>query len=180
MSVPHALAAVVVTTVITAASSACGSGAGGPSPAPLPPGTTQDNAAPLESATVSAHHVLRLSGTSGSADVSFTVPPGALPAGSTVTEESVTVSDFRRPPGTSLLSGFGLSWRTPADTQPAASIPISMTIKDPGMARGDILYLIGPDDGLVEQVPSTPEGVVRFDFVYVSAYVVDDPNHPSS
>ena len=147
--------------------------AGAQTPAPPPPGTTTSNTTPLGSAPVTTGAPVDLSGQSADGTATVTVPAGALPVGSTVTELAVDLSDFRPPSGTHFLVGFGASWQAPDASRPPTSSPVTLTISDSAMAAGDVVYLIGPDDGLIEQVASTPADQVTVTFDSPSAFLVD-------
>ena len=90
---------------------------------------------------------LRLTLRSGLAKAVLWVPPGALPLGTRVALASVTdatalLKDL--PAGESYLVSFSISWLAPNGTSPKASKPLLLTITDPTIKVGDIIYMLTP------------------------------------
>ncbi len=75
--------------------------------------------------------------------MSASIPPGALPSGTTVSLYPVTSTATlasKLPLGQSYVLGFAISWREPNGSSSAATAPISMTITDSGIVAGDTIY----------------------------------------
>ena len=81
----------------------------------------------------------------GAAKVTVTIPTGALPTNTTVSfyplERSSPVASSL-PAGKSDLVSFALSWEEPGGSVPVASDPISVTIVDPRILSGDVVYQV--------------------------------------
>jgi Domain of unknown function (DUF4214) len=146
-----------------------------PTPAPPPPGTSGSDITALITSTVSASGPTDVSASSGGASSDVTIPAGALPGGTTVTEYSVDTADFIPPAGSSYILGFGVSWQAPDGTTPAASTPITMTIMDPSIAVGDVIYQVASDGSLVEVGTATQAGQVTITFEQDPSFLVATP-----
>ena len=153
-----------------------------PTPAPPPPGTSSSDATPLSTTAVSPSGPTTLTSPPGDTpagvSASVTVPPGALPAGTTVTEYSVNTSSFTPPPGASFVVGFAVSWTGASATQTNSSgqpIPVTMTINDPSIVAGDVIYMVGPTGALVPVGIADANGTVTVSFTQDPAFLVAAP-----
>lgn len=119
---------------------------------------------------VDASGTTTLTGHSGTATVSVSVPGGALPTGSILGLFPVTGPGSLAgavPGGDAYLAAFGLTWITPTGATPAASRPVTVTITDPSIEPGDTIYL-ATAHGLEAAGTATTAGTVTIT-------VVDDP-----
>ena len=103
-----------------------------------------------------------------------TVPAGALPVGTTVsvypvTNASALASDV--PPGQTYLLSFSVSWEAPGGGAPAATAPITMTITDPSIVAGDVIYAV-TSTGVREVGKATVNGTVTVTFTNDPVFLV--------
>ena len=103
---------------------------------------------------------------SSGASETITVPAGALPSGTTVSVYPVTntaplVAEV--PAASSYVLSFAVSWEAPNGTSPTATTPISMTISDPSIVAGDVIYEV-TSAGLTDVGTATADGSVTITF----------------
>ena len=128
-------------------------------PAPPPPGAS-GNLPPVTSTVSSTNSPTTVSGKSGTSSATVTVPAGALPTGTSVSLYPVTPPP--PPPGVQgFVLGFGVSWTGQTNTN--ANTPVTMTVTDPNIAAGDVVYEL---DSTGKAVPLPP-----------GSYTVDPVNH---
>jgi hypothetical protein len=73
------------------------------------------------------------------------VPAGALPTGTTVsfypiTNTAVLTADL--PSGQTNVLDFAVTWETPSGSAPTATSPITVTVEDPNIVAGDVVYIV--------------------------------------
>jgi hypothetical protein len=133
-----------VTTTTTAPSSATTTPPTTSTTVPLPSGTPSGVFGVPVTTTVGAKGA-SLTISAGNASAAVTVPPRALPAGTSVGVFAVKnprglLGKF--PAGRSYLISFAVAWKAPNGTSPMAKSPIRMTITDPSIQAGDIIYVL--------------------------------------
>jgi len=127
---------------------------------PLPPGLPPGSFGARVTGTVTSDGA-QLSDQGNGASAHLLVPPGALPAGTTLSIVAVNDSAAlaaKVPVGQSYLASFALSWLTPAGISPAATAPIVVTIDDPSIRAGDIVYFLTPSGRLQVAGVATANG----------------------
>jgi len=118
------------------------------------------------SVTASCAAATTVSETSGGASETITVPQCALPSGTTVSAYQVinTVPLVAQvPAGSSYVLSFAVTWEAPNGTSPTATAPITMTITDPNIKAGDIIYEL-TSTGLAAVGTATANGTVTITF----------------
>lgn len=110
----------------------------------------------------------------GKATASVTVPEGALPAGTKVTiataADRATLQSLV-PKGQGYVTAFTAGWVTPSGTSPEASAPVTMTVEDPAIHRGNRVYeLTGTAVKLVGI--ATVDGAIELHFTADPSFVV--------
>ena len=148
-------------------------------PAPLPPGTPPGVYTAPVSTTVGASGSASLEDTYGNARIAVAAPPGALPAGTTLTVEpaSAPSSITALIPGhQAYVTSFVVGWVAPNGSSPVASQPVTMTIHDPSIAPGDDVYEL-TGNGLELVGVATTAGVIVVRFTSDPAFVVAQPPH---
>ncbi|MDA8280979.1 MAG: hypothetical protein M0Z63_11280, partial [Actinomycetota bacterium] len=113
-----------------------------------------------------------VSGASGAASATVTVPSGGLPAGTMVTVYAVDTTGFAAPAGAGFLTGFAVSWQAPDGSSPTASTPITLTITDPAIQAGDVISMVEADGSLQKAGTASRDGVVTVRFTTDPAYLV--------
>jgi hypothetical protein len=137
-----------------------------PTNAPPPSTLPSSSYGTPSSAPVSATGSTTVTLTSGGAKVVATAPAGALPGCTTlsiypVTDPSSLVAQI--PSGKSYLIAFGVSWQTCAGTSPLATSPLTMTITDPSIVAGDVIYEL-TSTGLVAVGTASSNGTATVTF----------------
>ena len=100
------------------------------------------------------------------AKISVTIPTGALPDGTTVSLYPVAdTSPIAKslPAGKAYLLSFALSWEEGDGSVPVASQPVSVTIVDPGIAVGDVIYEV-TSTGIKPVVKANENGQLTVEF----------------
>lgn len=110
----------------------------------LPPGTPVGTyTTPL--VTMVGADGARLNESAGGATVTVQVPPGALPSGTELgiawAANSSALKDRVRT-GQAYLLSFSVSWAVPGGSSPPASAPLALTVADPSLKAGDIIYML--------------------------------------
>jgi hypothetical protein len=149
--------------------------------APPPSGVAAAVFGAPTSETVTAATGLTLTGSQSGASATVSVPAGALPSGTTVSIYPVTNTgalSAEVPAGQSYVVSFAVSWQAPDGTSPAATTPITMTIDDPGIVDGDVVYEV-ESRGLVVVGTATADGVATITFESDPTFVVSAPLHAS-
>jgi hypothetical protein len=131
-----------------------------------PPSGASGLGAPTSSSTPS-NTSLTVTETQGTASVTVFVPAGALPTGTAISVYPVSsVGSLLSmvPSGDAYVTSLVVSWETPSGTSPAASLPITMTISDPAIVAGDVIYEVGQNGKLTPAGTATANGVVTLMF----------------
>ncbi len=97
---------------------------------------------------------------------SLSVPPGALPAGTTIDVYPVDdgpALQEQLPPGQSYVAGVAVTWLDPNGLSPMAGEPIRLTIAAAAIRPGDAVYVVTPSGPQPQQaVVSNGQAVVTF------------------
>jgi hypothetical protein len=132
---------------------------------PFPPGSPAGAYGTPVVGTMSPAGV-HLASTSDGAMALLSVPANALPAGTKVGLAVVAnpaLLKSKIPAGQSYLVSFSVSWATPDGRSPEAATPIGLTITDPSIRAGDVVYGLAP--GRLERVGvATVDGQVAVSF----------------
>ena len=180
--VPNVVPSAPVTTAatpVTTASSTPTSSALPPASSPAPPPPFA-NPASYPKVGTSVMYSSSTGGTVtssvGQANMALSIPPGALPSGTTVSvyDGNATALSEQLQAGT-VVTGFAVSWKTPAGTTPPASKPLTMTIYDPSIKAGDIVYEQTYGGGLEAVGEATVDGQVTITFTIDPSFVVVSP-----
>ncbi|HET9733352.1 MAG TPA: cell wall-binding repeat-containing protein, partial [Acidimicrobiales bacterium] len=134
-----------VAPVVTGGGSSGGGGTPPPTPAPPPPGESNLVSNPVNTVVV-GQGPTTLQGTIGNSIVSVGADPSALPSGSPLTLYAISeqVLNGLLPPGTPIpLVSVGVSWQAPDGSTPNASTPLQLTITDPQIQIGDLVFEVG-------------------------------------
>ena len=96
------------------------------------------------------------------------VPADALPPGTSVSvypvlNPAAAAQALSGTATTAYVASFGVSWLTTSLTSPPATSPITMTISDPSIAVGDVVYLLTPS-GPQAVGTATSTGTITFTF----------------
>jgi hypothetical protein len=113
----------------------------------LPPGTPLGTYTTPLLAVVGADGA-RLQDSAEGATVTVQVPAGALPPGTEVGIASAANSSALRDrvrTGQAYLISFSVAWVAPGGSSPTASAPLALTIVDPAVKAGDIIYMLHGD-----------------------------------
>ena len=134
------------------------------------------------SASVSSGSTTTLTSTQATVSATISVPPGALPAGTIVTAYPVVnsaalTSDL--PTDQPYVASFVVSWQAPDGTTPAASAAITMTITDPSIVTGDVVYELS-SSALTPVGTATQKGSVTITFTSDPAFIVAGAAPPSA
>ena len=152
-----------------------------PSSAPTPTGVPPaDLGAPMSTLLTGAGGSLDLSSLSNSS--TLTVPAGALPAGTLLSEFPVVNSSTLAgevPSGQSYVLSVGVSWVAPNGGVPVATSPLAMTITDAGIVAGDSLYVLAAS-GYVLVATATTNGSISFSFSANGAFVITSAAAPAA
>ena len=140
----------------------------GPTNAPPPtnPSVPASSFGTPTSVTASCAATTTVSETSGGANETITVPQCALPSGTTVSAYPVINTAplvAQVPAGSSYVLSFAVTWEAPNGTSPTATAPITMTITDPNIKAGDIIYEL-TSTGLAAVGTATANGTVTITF----------------
>ena len=146
----------------------------GPTNAPPPSGvSTSSLGVPVSgSASKTASTTITLSTTSTSSTI--TIPPGALPAGTTVSAypiTSVTALAAQVPANHSYVVAVAISWQTGTGTSPDATVPLTLTITDVSIVAGDTIYVL-TSSGMVVAGTATVSGSATITFTADPVFVV--------
>jgi len=129
------------------------------------------------SVTLSSAASTTVSQSSGAASAVVSIPAGALPIGTSVSLYPVTNSAPllpQLPAGASYLASFVVAWRSPDGTSPTAAVPLIMTIKDPGIVAGDIIFM-PTSVGLTREVTAATNGSVSLTFTTDPTLILSRP-----
>ena len=151
-----------------------GGGGGGPTNAPPPSGLPTSDFGVPSSATVSSTASTVVTLNSGGSSVTVSVPAGALPASTTISIYPITSTSTLTgsvPAGQSYVLSFAVSWETPDYTTPTASVPLTLTITDPSIKAGDIIYEL-TSTGLVAMGTAAVDGSATLTFSSDPVFVV--------
>ena len=133
------------TTTTTTSSGATTTTTTVPANAPAPAGLPSTSYGTPVSVTASSTTAVSVSQTSGGANVTLSIPAGALPANTTVSVYPITATSTvtsQVPAGQSYVAAIAVSWEAPDGTSPNATAPITMTISDPSIKKGDTIYVL--------------------------------------
>ena len=103
-----------------------------------------------------------------------TIPAGALPTDTVLTDRSVTTAsghDRLVPSGDLYLDSFAVSWQTTAGTAPSATRLVTITINDPALQPGDAV-LVRVFDGFRAVGFVKRYGIVAVDFTSGETFLV--------
>jgi len=113
------------------------------SQAPAPVGLAQDSFGSPVSAGVSLTQVTNVALSSGGTTSLVSVPIGALPAGTTISAFPVVKPGVVPvPTGQSYVTSIIVTWLAPDGSSPTATAPLTLTITDPAIKKGDNVYQI--------------------------------------
>jgi hypothetical protein len=163
----------------SAPSSGGGGGGGGgatvgPTNAPPPSGLAASAFGTPVSIHVAASGSTTASASLGSASATISVPPGAMPAGTTVSIYPVPSSstfDSQIPSGSTYVTSFAVSWENPDGTSLNTVTPVTMTITDPNIQAGDTIYVL-TSKGLSPAGTATVNGTVTVTFSSDPLYAI--------
>ena len=112
-----------------------------------------------------------------SPNASLTLPPGALPEGTTVTIYVGNQSTLARlvPAGQTYLASFAVSWTAPDGSSPNATAPLSLTINDPRITTGAVQYQTTAT-GVQPVTGNVAAGKATFTFTVDPGFVVAAPS----
>ena len=129
--------------------------------APPPSGTPSGSATILQSSTYSGTSQMTVTGTSGNSTATVTVPAGDTSlVGATLSLYSLNTAQLPTAPnGSSLVDAFSISWQTANGVTPTATLPVSISITDPSVKPGDIVYELNSTGSLVP-VPTSDVTIV--------------------
>jgi hypothetical protein len=162
------------TTSANPASAIVINGVGAPSAALPPSGVPAADFGSPASVSVSATQSVTDTVTSGTSSSVVTVPMGALPAGTTVSTYPITDTaslQTQVPPGNSYVASIAVSWSVPVGTSAVATIPITLTITDPNIKAGDVIYEVTLA-GLTKVGTATVDGSVTITFTTDPIFMV--------
>lgn len=121
-----------------------------------------------------------ISATNGPLTADVTIPAGALPIGTTVQVAPVPDAGTLAKTITSsagadaYVAAFSVTWTTPSGTATSASSPITMTINDPSIQKGDVIYAVV--NGTLQKVGvATANGSATVTFTSDPTFVVLAP-----
>jgi hypothetical protein len=106
--------------------------------------------------------------------VTISVPAGALPTGTTVSEYPVTNSTAlgsEVPTGQSFVVALAVTWQTPSGTSPESTTPLTIAITDSTIVVGDPIY-VATSSGLTPVGNATSAGSVTVIFETDPVFVV--------
>ena len=110
-------------------------------------------------------------------NASVTVPAGALPAGTTVSVYPVLSTAGLAdtfPSGHKFVVSMVVTWRAPDGSVPIAGVPVTMTISNPAIKKGDKVYQYF--NGVLTFVgKATKAGTITFTFTEDPVFTVSSP-----
>ena len=142
-------------------------------PAPPPTGIAPSDLGTPQSTVVgtTATSILLVS---GSSIFELTVPASSLPAGTTVSLYPVTTTSSLKsqvPAGGSFIVALAISWQTAGGATPASAVPLTLTVSDPGIVTGDVVYVVTAT-GLTGVGVATSNDTVTINFSSDPVFVV--------
>jgi hypothetical protein len=150
-------------------------------PAPPPPVevvTVSSYGTPTSATTQSGATTTVASSAGVGVTATVAVPAGALPAGTVVSVYPVvnsaaltTALNSNGQAGQAFVLSFAVVWQTPNGTSPKASVPITMTVSDPGIRPGDTIYAL-TSRSLVAVGYSSQVGIATITFSTDPLFVV--------
>ena len=170
------VAASPTTIVVGSATSGSASSTGATStsiPAPPPAGIAPSSLGVPQSVilgTTAASVVL----VSGSSIFEVTVPASSLPAGTTLSLYPVTTTTAatsQLPPGSVFVAALAVSWQTAGGSSPAAGSPLTMTVSNPSIVAGDVIYIMTPS-GLQQVGVATSNDMATVNFINDPVFIV--------
>lgn len=154
-----------------------------------PPTTTQPPVAPptrtpgsVTTVVGSSTRTTSFGASSSTAKAQVSIPAGALPVGTEVTVAPVAnngllaaaTTSSSRTSSAAYVSAFSISWVAPDGTTPVASKAISLTITDPSLKAGDVVYEL-VNGSLVRVGVATADGTVTITLTSDPVFVVLAP-----
>ncbi|HET9058514.1 MAG TPA: hypothetical protein VFN61_01225 [Acidimicrobiales bacterium] len=82
----------------------------------------------------------------------------------------------RVPSGQVFVTSFSVTWEAPDGSSPPASVPVTITITDPAIRPGDVIYMV-TTKGLKAVGTATRRGVAEVSFTTDPAFVVSAVPH---
>jgi len=164
------------TIVVGSATSGSGSSTGGTStliPAP-PPAGIAPSALGLPQSVIIGTTAVSIVLVSGQSIFEVTVPASSLPAGTTVSLYPVTTASAassQLPSGSTYVTSVAVSWQTAGGSSPAAGSPLTMTVSDPSIVAGDVVYAV-TSSGLQQVGVATVNDMVTVNFVNDPVFIV--------
>ncbi len=153
--------------------------------APAPPVLSSSSyGTPASSSVNSSGGVTTVTNT-GSAtgsSATVTVPAGALPVGTTVSVYPVVQSSevtAQVPANNSYVISFAVSWETTSGTSPTSLAPITLTITDPSIKKGDTIYELTANGPVAVGVASA-DGTATITFTTDPTFIVTTPKIATS
>ncbi len=153
-----------------------------PAPTPTVSGVAVTFGTPTSTTTSASSSTSIIQSEVGST-ASVSVPQGALPTGTTVSmypvfNPATVAATLSTTTTTAYVASYGISWVTPSSTSPAATAPITMTITDPGIVAGDVIYVLTPS-GPQAVGTATTDGSITFTFTQDPVFVLGAPSPPA-
>ena len=145
-----------------------------PYPPPLPTGVSTSALGSATSATTHLDNPVKLTQTVNGVTTTVSVPANALPADTTVSLYPLTNTaalEGSVPAGKSYVVASGVSWVLNGTT-PTASSPITMTITDPSIAAGDVVYQVTSQGALIEAGTATANGTMTITFTSDPTFIM--------
>ena len=142
---------------------------------PPPPGIPPASFGAAKTGTASTTRATTVADAVGRVSAILDVPAGALPAGTTVSVRSVVNAHAINsliPAGVAYVTSFAVSWVTRGGSTPPAQVPLSMTITDPAIVAGDVVYVVTPTGAFVKVGVATTNGRVTITFSSDPDFVV--------
>ena len=148
-------------SLVATSSSGGGGGSTTVTNAPPPSGTPSGSTTILQSSTYSGTSQVTVTGTSGTATATVTIPAGDTSLdGATLSLYSLDTSKLpTAPSGSSYVAAFSVSWQTATGVTPTATLPVSISITDPTVKAGDTVYELNSNGSLVP-VPTSDVTIV--------------------
>ena len=164
------------TIVVGSPVSGSGTSTGGTStsiPAP-PPAGIAPSALGVPQSVIIGTTAVSIVLVSGSSIYEVTVPASSLPAGTTVSLYPVTTSSAASSllaSGSTYVTSVAVSWQTAGGSSPAAGSPLTMTVSDPSIVAGDVIYAVTPS-GLQQVGVAGSNDMATVNFVNDPVFIV--------
>ena len=144
----------------------------------LPPGVDDSMIGEPTNVTLSGSTDTTLTLGSEGTNASVTVPAGALPEGTTLSVYPVLSSAGLAdtfPSGHKFVVSMIVTWRAPDGSVPLAGVPVTMTISNPAIKKGDKVYQYF-DGVLTFMGKAKTAGTITFTFIEDPVFTVSSPS----